>query len=485
MTNEIISKAVLIALNTGTHGASYDSVYGGETLLNRTLIAASKSGIQFVRIICPEDHRSRIVAQIDSLHKKRLALEYEILELRSGEWLSDKIALAVENWEDLFLLFETDKIVHPTFLNQAVKLNVPQKPLLVCYKNVWQESGVLFFDPAFTDKFRIIFKIGKAFTKVRLPAGVFRNPVLETAGGLEISPDAHSGIYSTDVAVCRKSDVHVPFNSFSEMIKQWNDNRVLALAFIENAFWLKLSGKESAGEIKEFFWKIAFKEISGEFSKLVNSRLSKPMSFFFVTSGFSPNAVSILQMALFFLSSSFLFIPAYWAMIVFAVIWQFSAGVLDRCDGEVARIRNYESEAGGRFDRLIDDLRFSLPLGVLTVACYLEYQYDTTYLIAGIVTFVYSSTATFLHNRFLRRTGYVSIQTMGKDFLKTHDSGILKLFRKVQPFVKGDIRTFYVFGAAFFGNKDVIFWMLVSYAWLLGITYFFTIKNFRPVSEKT
>ena len=114
--------------------------------------------------------------------------------------------------------------------------------------------------------------------------------------------------------------------------------------------------------MREFFWKIAFKEISGEFSKLVNSKLSKPMTFLFVRLGFSPNAISIIELVLFVVASAFLLINHYWALVMFAVIWQFAAGVLDRCDGETARVRNYESEAGGRFDMLIDDLRFGLQL---------------------------------------------------------------------------------------------------------------------------
>src|SRR5438552_18342630 len=100
-------------------------------------------------------------------------------------------------------------------------------------------------------------------------------------------------------------------------------------------------------------------------------------------------------------------------MLVFAVVWQFSAGVLDRCDGEVARIRNYESEAGARFDMLIDGLRFALPFVFLTIACYRETHRDLTYLGAAVATVAWYTTAVVYHNRFLRQAGYVSIQSMG------------------------------------------------------------------------
>jgi hypothetical protein len=72
---------------------------------------------------------------------------------------------------------------------------------------------------------------------------------------------------------------------------------------------------------------------------------------------------------------------------------------------------------------------------------------------------------------------------MGVDFLKTQaETRWFAVFRRIQPFTKGDIRTFYIFLATFLGNKSVLFWMLVAYAWPLGASYFFTIVKFRQPS---
>ena len=286
------------------------------------------------------------------------------------------------------------------------------------------------------------------------------------------------------MVVCHRVHLqHLSCSNVADLIPHWHKQQLLRLGFVENVWWLPVTGRESQEDRTEFFWRIAFKEISGEFSKLVNSHLSKPLTFLFVRFGFSPNAISILELSLFLVSSAFLLIPQYWAMLVFAVVWQFSAGVLDRCDGEVARIRNYESEAGARFDMLIDDLRFALPFVFLTIACYRESHRDLTYLVAAVATAAWYSTAVFYQNRFLRRAGYVSVQTMGVDFLKTQaQTGWFSVFRRIQPFTKGDIRTFYIFLATFLGNKSVLFWMLVAYAWPLGASYFFTVVKFRHSS---
>ncbi|MBI3796476.1 MAG: CDP-alcohol phosphatidyltransferase family protein [Deltaproteobacteria bacterium] len=486
MSHEFVCQAVLLALNTETASAAYDWVYGGETLLNRALIALSKSGIRSVKIICRSGQREKIASMITAI-RQRVSCEYEIVECRSTESLSEIIARAVEKWDDLFFLFEIDKIVHPTFFVQAAQCQAPPKPLLFAYKNIWLKNGQIVFAASFAEKFRVIFHDPSAFTKIALPETVFRDATfaLATSAAAEISSELQDGIISTDIVVCRRSDFRqMTANNFAEIIQYWNKEKLLTTGFLEKFWWLKVTGKENTEQIREFFWQIAFKEISGEFSKLVNARLSKPLTFLFVRLGFSPNAISVIELLLFLVASAFLLINQYWAMVIFALIWQFSAGVLDRCDGETARVRNYESEAGGRIDMLIDDLRFGLPFVFLTVACYREFQLDLTYIVVAAATLVWYGAAAMLHTRFLHRAGYVSMQAMGEDFFKAQEGAWVKPYRRIQPFIKGDIRTFYLFLLSFLGRKNILFWTLVVYAWPLGASYFFTIKKFRFLPQR-
>lgn len=480
-----ITRAVLLAMNTAPTEATYDAVYGGEPLLTRALVALSKAGIRSVGIICHEGHREKIALLIRKA-RTRLALDYEISPIRTGETLSEVVSRLVEHWDSSFLLFETNKVVHPTFFAQAAQFAASTKPVLVIYKHVWLNEGKVAFESAFPDKYKVIFTHPESFTKIALDKSVFQTNTFDVAppDPVEVSPTLSNGIFSTDVVVCHRAHLqHLSCSNVADLIHHWHKQQLLRLGFVENVWWLPVTGRESQEDRTEFFWRIAFKEISGEFSKLVNAHLSKPLTFSFVRFGFSPNAISILELSLFLVSSAFLLIPEYWAMLVFAVVWQFSAGVLDRCDGEVARIRNYESETGARFDMLIDDLRFALPFVFLTIACYRELHRDVGYLVVAVATAAWYGTAVVYHNRFLRRAGYASIQTMGVDFLKTQaETRWFAVFRRIQPFTKGDIRTFYIFLAAFLGNKSILFWMLVAYAWPLGASYFFTIVKFRHPS---
>ena len=471
-----ITRALLI-----TGHAPCETVYGGEILLNRALIALSKSGIRSATIVCRAGQREQIISLIRPV-THRLQLHFDIVEKRTDESLAAALTRASEQWHEAFFLFPADTLVHPTFLTQARQYHSSPKPLLFAYKGVRIQNGQVVYEPGFADRFRVIFANPVPFTKIALDASVSQSEVIDLASTqeVEISSTLQQGFISTDITICRHADLtNRAFDTYAELIQRWRETQTLSVGFIANAWWLKITGQETPAQLNAFFWKIAFKEISGEFSKLVNSKMSKPMTFAFVALRVSPNAISILELVLFLISSAFLLFPYYWTMILFAIIWQFSAGVLDRCDGEVARMRNYESDAGGRFDMLIDDLRFALPFLFLTIACCREYASPRSYLFAAVVTTLWYGTAVVRHSQFLRRSGYVSIQTMGQDFFKNRQGAWVKPYRRIQPFVKGDIRTFYLFLLTFLGSKPVLFWTLVVYAWLVGGSYFFTIMKFH------
>jgi len=114
MSHELVGKAVLLAFNTEAAGATYDCVYGGETLLNRALIALSKSGVQAVKIICRGGQREKLALMIEAI-RHRISCDYEFVELPSTALLSETIARAVEKWEDLFFVFAIDKLSIPHF----------------------------------------------------------------------------------------------------------------------------------------------------------------------------------------------------------------------------------------------------------------------------------------------------------------------------------------------------------------------------------
>ncbi len=481
MSDRKITSAVIVTLNA-EGDSRLDAVYGGETLLNRALVALSKSGMENVSIICHEGRSASVEKEIRKV-SHRITLKWKLAEKAANESLSEKIRAICDGWSAPFILLESDCVWHPTALKQAVSAECRQ-PLLFCHKNVSLENGRIRYFGDFKDKYKVIFENSDAYRKIAM-RGVtehtFGKGIIScSASGLSLNED---GLVSAGLVVCDKSHFRkMPrIEDLDGIIGHWMQSKRLRIGFISDAWWLKITGKTTRERIKRFFWGMAFKEISGEFSKLVNSRLSKPATFLFVKMGFSPNAVSIIEIILFILSSAFLIVPDYWGMIVFAVIWQLSAGVLDRSDGEVARIRNYESAAGARFDMLIDDLRFALPLLVLGVVCYLENPVTFLYPVALAAIMLWYVPTAMYQQIFMYRSGYVSVQALGIDLFKAHEKEIPKdgWQHKIRPVLKGDIRTFYVFLLCFAGSKPAVFWLLFLYELGVGIANYVTVRGMR------
>lgn len=483
-----IKHAVLLVLNTHEGNSGYEAVYGGETLLNRSLVAMSKSGIQKAAIITNRGYKDKLERMIRQV-RHRLTLDYDVTELAREQFISEKIMEVTAKWNEPFLMYEADKFMHPTFLNQAISAHVTEKAALFAYKDVLIKDKRTHFDESFKEKFKIIFGNPASYNKITFdkadPSIFNSNPVELSQKNQFVSfSENGDGVFSTDILACSKEHLNAmgPFRSLIDAIQIGLKSQYFALHFIKEGWWMRITPGISKAHIKELIWKIAFKEISGEFSKAVNSKMSKPLSFYFARKGVTPNTLSNAQLVLFLAASCFLLIDAHWAMIVFAVVWQFSAGILDRCDGEVARIRNHESEAGGRFDMIIDDMRFGLPFIFLGGVLYYQTQ-DPLYLISFTLAFSWFIALTLYEQDFMRKAGYTSRQVLYVDYLKLQGekSQTSSFLKKYTPIIKGDIRTFYVSLLAAFGLKEWVFWVLLVYLTLIPLTSFFGILKFKKV----
>ncbi|NUN47181.1 CDP-alcohol phosphatidyltransferase family protein [bacterium] len=449
----MIQNAIIIAIKSTNDAPDFDTLYGGETLIGRALVAMSKSGMKYVTIICRMSDRTLIERCVKEVDAERISVSPTIHSMDDDVNLSKAVNEITKSSESTWMLMTYDKIIHPTFILPVREC--VQTPALITYNGVMRQGDKVIFGEEMAPKFQTQFQDVSIFDMV----SVQDNKV-------KTWNTADAPHFSAGILVARNADLVLAetWQSISELIKFFITKELLKTVSVSNGWCMPVNKSIPPSVIKNVFWKMAFKEISGEFSKAVNSKLSKPLTFWFSAHQYKPDTISNMSLVLFIVASGFLLIPEYWAMVVFAVVWQFSAGVLDRCDGEVARMRNHESEAGGKFDMIVDDLRFALPLMALGVACSLELP-DVRYAIVAAITLAGSFAITFFEQATMRRFGYVSRQKLNVDYLKAKGdtSRFSTTMKKLQPVFKGDIRTFYVFLLTFLGEKTIIFWVLVFY----------------------
>ncbi|MEE2975380.1 MAG: CDP-alcohol phosphatidyltransferase family protein [Thermodesulfobacteriota bacterium] len=124
----------------------------------------------------------------------------------------------------------------------------------------------------------------------------------------------------------------------------------------------KISVEEiNSNAARDFLFNHISKNVSGWVSKNINSKISIPISKILVKMNFHPNWITFfvgcigISCGFFYASNS---------PIVAAIILQIST-ILDRCDGEVARIRLKESKFGQWFDTALDQISyFSMFVGI-------------------------------------------------------------------------------------------------------------------------
>ena len=456
-----VKSAVVLVEENANNVLNLQRLFGGETLLGRSLIALSKSGIESATILCRDGVRETLEDLISKVNPRRITLSIKIHE--TDDTIGHALGNLASGSSEPILLFPLKSILHPSMLTQLT--TETKRTILPTYEKVRVAEGEITIDSSVNQKFAVMFK-AKGWIRVNIQG----DKVVEIGSGPLIAGPLIV-LHPSDLSMCAEA------SDFDDLTRQLLQNGRLFTKPIGLSWWMPVKSPVPEQQVKDFFWKVAFKEISGEFSKAVNSKFSRPLSFWLANHGVAPDTISNASLLLFLASSSLLLIPASWALMSFAIIWQFSAGILDRCDGEVARIRNYETEKGGRFDMIIDDLRFILPFVFLGIM--LGTDNNPLFWSATAACVTWTLGFTFYEQAYMRTTGYSSRQVLYVDYLKLVGEKQSSSFKKYVPLIKGDIRTFYVTILCFLGNRPLVFIVLGIYLTVVPLVSFFGIGKFK------
>ena len=127
------------------------------------------------------------------------------------------------------------------------------------------------------------------------------------------------------------------------------------------------------------------KATSGTVARLLNVRISVPLSKLLVDTGISPNMVTFFVVLCPGLLAAYLATQPddYLRLACAGVLWQL-ASILDGCDGEIARVKLAETRFGAWCDTITDNLAYLCGYGALMVGMQRLYPGDYLPLYAGI-----------------------------------------------------------------------------------------------------
>ena len=137
--------------------------------------------------------------------------------------------------------------------------------------------------------------------------------------------------------------------------------------------WRRVTDGATARQAKSMLFGQVTKQTSGPVSRHINARISIPISKVLIETGISPHMVTILFVLTTGLTTAWLIShpEPYGRLALAGLFWQMAA-VLDRCDGEIARVKLCESKFGAWFDTITDNIAY--------LATYAAFLFGVQYL---------------------------------------------------------------------------------------------------------
>lgn len=135
--------------------------------------------------------------------------------------------------------------------------------------------------------------------------------------------------------------------------------RAVSIRHGDAHLWRRVADTRSARQAKRMLFGQVTKKTSGPVSRHINARISIPISKVLIETGISPHMVTVLFVMTTGLATAWLMArpEPYWRLALAGILWQMAA-ILDRCDGEIARVKLCESKFGAWFDTITDNIAY-------------------------------------------------------------------------------------------------------------------------------
>ena len=310
----VIAQGVLVFDDPATTGLQV----GGRTLLQRGVRTLAKVGIDRMLVVLPQGQATDIQSQFKDLN----------LQLECVNWGSE--ALPFFELDEPFLLLAGDHVHHHSSLGALVGTSLDGADLVA------QTSD------AAPDGRRWLTADDAAF--------------VPTAGS---GSRASSGAFLCAAGLFAPAALTAHTADFWSFLNDHIKGRIVHGTDIDASLWLPVANRQSARAAKHMLFDQVSKATSGTVARLLNVKISVPISRFIIDSGISPNMVTFFMVLCPGLFGAYLITrPDDYARIVVAgLLWQL-ASILDGCDGEIARVKLAETKFGAWFDTVTDNLAY-------------------------------------------------------------------------------------------------------------------------------
>jgi len=262
--------------------------------------------------------------------------------------------------------------------------------------------------------------------------------------------------------------------SLSDAIRRIAAENRMRTFDIGDALWQDVDTPEMRREAERRLGDALRKPTDGPVSRLINRRISIPLSLFLTRTRVTPNQISVFNLLL-AACGGLLFASTSYPILALGGILLQVGSILDGCDGEVARLKFQQSKNGQWMDTVTDNISYVALLVGLAIGQYRREPTSMT-LWLGFVAIAAILTGLFIV--------YQRIHAMGKGSLldfKIPDRSrvdpttarIFWIYEQLLPLIRRDIFAFGCCLLALANLPSVIFslWVLGSVGFMFGVIH--------------
>jgi len=317
----------------------------GVSLGERVLVSHQKAGIKKVIIVLGHEAASVRNHWQRVANARQMEMEFVFAEeWKKGNGVSLSAAKKLINGDENFLITMTDHLVDPGLVERVIA-NPPKKGeiSLAIDKN----TRDIFDEPDATK----VVTDGDKIVQI--------NKVLDTFNGID------TGVFHATPAIfealddAQKNDG----NSLSDGVRTFTEAGKFKVIDVTGFAWLDVDTPEAYQEAKRrVLSRLEKTDEDGFISQYINRPLSKKISLKLVETKFSPNQITFFSFLLGVFAAFFIAIGSLNLAGLFIIL----SSIIDGCDGEVARLKNLQTNRGGWFDSILD--RYCDTLLVVAIA---------------------------------------------------------------------------------------------------------------------
>jgi len=443
-----VTQAVIIAAGNGSRLQGYRNncpkpliKVAGVPLLKRVILAAKRAGVkEFVIVLGYQAARIR-----KSINASKLGVK--ITWVRNVDWRKPN-GLSVLKAEKFvrgrFYLFMADHVFDPKILERLKKSPLDKECGTLCVDYRLNRIPNLDDATKVRTKHGRLYDLGKSLTDFNaIDVGIFVcTPELFDA--LRVSHERNEYALSDGVRVLAREG---KMRTFDIGEAYWQD--VDTVPDVRLAERLLLRATRSSGD--------------GIIAKLINRRISNPISRLLARTPVTPNQISFFNLLFSAFVAWLVSLGQPLTTALGGVLFQL-VSILDGCDGEIAHIKLQDSKKGAFIDTLTDQLSYILFIIGVTLGAFHATQSQVVFYVTGAIL-VGLLIALNFGRLYVKRRGSASLRELDKGIASlNHDkqkAWYLRLFGSFHHFGRRDMFSFIAMILMLFGNIVFFYWLLM------------------------